>query len=186
MHILLSSNIHSLRRTSPNCLSMRLYDCTVYQDPFYQTAVVFSSAHFGRSFILHGTQLKFTSSYHSQTNGQTKRLNRCLEDYLRCFVGNKPQSWPEWLHWAEYYYNTSYHSAIKMSPFKAVYRREPPKLLGYDSQPSPIASIDQLLSQRDDMLCILKSNMLAAKTRMKSQTDPNRRDIEFQVGDCFC
>ena len=70
-----------------------------------------------------------------------------------------------------------------MTPFKAVYGRDPPKLIPYDSQPSPIASVDQLLAQRDEILCIIKLNMESAQVRMKTQADKHRRDIQLEVGD---
>jgi hypothetical protein len=76
-------------------------------------------------------QLKMSTSYHPQTDGQTKVVNRCLENYLRCFAGDKPKEWTRWLPWAEWWYNTTYHSATKMIPFEAVYGRPPPILSTY-------------------------------------------------------
>ncbi len=36
-------------------------------------------------FTLQSIELKRSSSYHPQTDGQTERVNQCLEQYLRCF-----------------------------------------------------------------------------------------------------
>jgi len=44
-------------------------------------------SHFRRAlFDMLGTQLKFTTAYHPQTDGQSERTNRILEEYLRHFV----------------------------------------------------------------------------------------------------
>ena len=124
-----------------------------------------------------------SSSYHPQTDDQTEVVNKCLEAYLRCFMLEQPKYWSKWLHWAEYSYNTAFHSAIQMTPFKAVYGRDPPKLLYYGSPPSPIDSVDTMLQERDVILSRLKQNLLSAQAKMKKKTDMHRRDLEFVVGD---
>lgn len=50
------------------------------------------------------TDIQLSSSYHPQTNGQTERLNQCLEDFLRCTVHSCPKQWAKWLSLAEYWY----------------------------------------------------------------------------------
>jgi transposase InsO family protein len=44
-------------------------------------------------FSLTGTELSMSSSYHPQTDGQTERVNQCLEAYLRCFTHACPTKW---------------------------------------------------------------------------------------------
>lgn len=51
---------------------------------------LFMSNFWRELFKLQGTMLAISSSYHSQTDGQTEILNRYLEDYLRCFTADHP------------------------------------------------------------------------------------------------
>jgi hypothetical protein len=72
-----------------------------------------------------GTQLAHSSSYHPQSNGQTKIVNKCLEGYLRCFSSDKQTQWFKWLPLVEWWYTTSFHTATKMTPFMALYGYHP-------------------------------------------------------------
>lgn len=66
-----------------------------------------------------GTSLHLSSAYHPQSDGQTEVLNQCLEQYLRSLVSESPSKGVMFSPWAELCYNTSFHSAILMSPFEA-------------------------------------------------------------------
>lgn len=87
---------------------------------------VFTGHFWHRLFKSQGITLAMSSAYHPQTDGQSEVLNKSLEMYLRCFVSEQPRLWTKFLPWAEYWYNTSHHMSIGMTPFKAVYGRDPP------------------------------------------------------------
>ncbi|WOH08030.1 hypothetical protein DCAR_0727466 [Daucus carota subsp. sativus] len=130
-----------------------------------------------------GTDLKRSTSYHPQTDGQTEIVNKGLETYLRCFVGDKPRTWAQWLSWAEYSYNTSPHCSTKLSPFKVLYGRDPPHLMRVGRGQTFVDSLDELLQERDAMLAELHYNLMKAQQVMKRAADAKRRDEEFAVGD---
>jgi hypothetical protein len=54
------------------------------------------------------TQLRFSSAYHPQTDGQTERVNQILEDMLRACALLYGRSWDKGLPYAEFSYNNSY------------------------------------------------------------------------------
>jgi len=54
---------------------------------------IFTIAVWQELFKLTGTELHMSTSYHPQTDGQTERVNQCLEAYLRCFVHACPTKW---------------------------------------------------------------------------------------------
>lgn len=72
-----------------------------------------------------------STAYHPQIDGQTEVVNRCLETYLQCMTSDKPQLWSRWLPLAEYWYNTSYHSATHTTPYEIVFVQPPPIHLSY-------------------------------------------------------
>jgi len=141
-------------------------------------------SHFWREFFkLSGTKLKMSSAYHPQTDGQSEVVNRCVEQYLRCFVHHQPAKWNPLLPWAEFWYNTTYHASTGMTPFQALYGRLPPTIPHYHIGMSPVNEVDQQLASRDELLSLLKANLHAASNRMQQLANSKRRDIEFQVGD---
>ncbi|VFQ85147.1 unnamed protein product [Cuscuta campestris] len=87
---------------------------------------IFMSNFWTPLFTLSGTTLKLSMAYHPQTDGQTKVRIRGLEQYLRAFYHARPAKWSALLPWAELALNSTYHEGIKMSPFKALYGRDPP------------------------------------------------------------
>jgi hypothetical protein len=67
------------------------------------------TCHFWKElFKLSGVQLRFSSAFHLQSDGQLEATNRIITMYLRCLAGDRPRQWLQWLSWAEYCYNTAY------------------------------------------------------------------------------
>jgi hypothetical protein len=67
------------------------------------------------------TKLNFSSAYHPQTDGQTKRTNQILEDMLRAYMLKYGKSWDNSLPYAEFLYNNSYQASIKMALYEALH-----------------------------------------------------------------
>jgi len=72
-----------------------------------------------------GINTKLSTAFHPQTDGQTKRMNQELEQYLRMFIDYRQEQWPEWLGTAEFAYNNKVHTGTKVSPFQANHRQNP-------------------------------------------------------------
>lgn len=128
---------------------------------------VFMNKFWKELFQLQGSELWFSSGYHPQTDGQTEVLNRCLETYLRCFCTLHPKKLVPWLSWAEWSYNTSFHSTLKMTPFEAVYGYVPLLVPAYETSTTKVELVEQSLKERNSILSLFKSNLATAQCRMK-------------------
>jgi len=60
-----------------------------------------------------------STAFHTQTDGQTERMNQTLEAYLRIFCNYDQNDWFELLSLAEFAYNNAVQESTKMSPFFA-------------------------------------------------------------------
>ncbi|MDV3201053.1 MAG: hypothetical protein Q8877_02475 [Sweet potato little leaf phytoplasma] len=144
---------------------------------------IFVSNFWKEVFRLQGTQLKMSIAYHPQMEGQTEVVNRCLETFLRCFIADQPRNWVHWLHWAEYWYSTSFHQSTGTTPFEAVYGRKPPVITRFLKGETLVEAVQKELIDRDEALQQLKQHMLRAQNRMKSQADSRRQERSFDIGE---
>lgn len=109
---------------------------------------IFTSIFWKELFRISKVQLNFTSAYHPQSDGQTKRVNKCLETYLRCMAGEKPSEWTVWLPLVEWWYNTHFHTSLQSTPYEVVYSQTPLSHAVYIPGDSSIATVDRSLTAR--------------------------------------
>ena len=81
-----------------------------------------------------------STAHHPQTDGQSERANRTVEDMLRAYVAPYQQDWDEHLVAAEFAYNNSIQARTGFTPFYLTQGRHPHtplSLLVANSCPSP-------------------------------------------------
>lgn len=123
---------------------------------------IFTSTLWTTLFRLAGTQLRMSSSYHPQTDGQTERVNQCLETFLQCFVHTCPSQWSKWLALAEYWYNTSFHSALGTTPFEVLYGHKP-RYFGLSVNAlCESLELSDWLQEREQMQSLIRDHLLRA------------------------
>jgi hypothetical protein len=144
---------------------------------------IFTGHFWTELFSCLGTQLAHSSSYHPQYDGQTEIVNKCLEGYLCCFVSDKQTQWFKWLPLAEWWYNTSFHTATKMTPFMALYGYHPPSITSSLKEKSKVQAVEDHIENQQQILQILRDNLTMVQNRMKQQADQHRSERSFEVGD---
>lgn len=117
---------------------------------------IFTSALWQEVFKLAGLDLWFTLAYRPQTDGKTERVNQCLETYLRCFTQACPSKWKHWLSLEEYWYDTSYHTSLKRTPFKVLYGYRPNHPGLNFSDQGTVPSLQTWLAERKLMIQLIQ------------------------------
>ncbi|KAK1685872.1 hypothetical protein QYE76_046720 [Lolium multiflorum] len=92
-------------------------------------------------------------------------------------------SWEEHLPLAEFSYNNSYQSSIKMAPFEALYGRKcRSPICWYEAGASKEFNPDYV-KEKQQIIDIIRDRLKIAQSRQKSYADQKRRTWEPQVGD---
>ena len=133
-----------------------------------------------------GCQKLQSTAYHPQTDGQTERVNRVLEDMIRCYCDEYTNTWDELLWPLEFAYNDSYQQSTKFTPFYLNYGRHPRKphtiALGLEETERNTASSKYL-----DVLfrChqAATHNMRVAQQRQAQYANKSRRVAVYKEGD---
>ncbi|KAH0684165.1 hypothetical protein KY285_021652 [Solanum tuberosum] len=123
------------------------------------------------------TQLHFSTAYYPQIDGQTERVNRCIENYLRCMTSNTPTHRREWLPSAEWQYKTNFHTGLQSTPFEALYGYSPPQLSVGPLLETIVPTAEDVM-QRQQMLLLLKDDLHKAQEKIKLYADKRRSDKE--------
>ena len=129
------------------------------------------------------TKLSFSTAFHPQTDGQTERTNQTLEDMLRSCSMEFQGSWDHHLPLVEFSYNNSYHSAIKMAPYEALYGKRCRTPTCWHEVGEGQLLGPELVHETINTIHKVQQHMKAAQSRQKSYADISRKDLEFMVGD---
>ena len=146
----------------------------------------FTSEYWRRLFSSFHTKLNLSSAYHPQTDGQTERTHRTIEQILRAFVHRQHSSWLRFLPHAEFSYNNLQHSSTGFSPFEALYGFQPltPVSLIEPPPSDNSDSHDENLQNIHDVHSLIADNLVVAKEFQKHYANlRTRRSRSFQEGE---
>ena len=144
----------------------------------------FMSSFWRSLFSLTGTRLGVSTAYHPQTDGQSERTNRTLEDMLRAYTSHRQTDWDLHLTAAEFAYNDSAQASTRQTPFFLTYGQHPrtPASLLQPTQEATNQATHDFLTTLRHSLDITKTFLRQAQQRQASAADRTRRHVEFQVG----
>ncbi|MCO5567294.1 hypothetical protein L7F22_020984 [Adiantum nelumboides] len=128
-----------------------------------------------------GTTLKFSSSFHPQTDGQSKEANSTVLDLLKCYVSEHKGKWEQYLPLVEYAYNNTVHSSTGKAPFEIAEggKKVPPRLHTKDK----IFEAHKYVQDMDEMYRKVKVALEKTQAKQKKAADRHQREVVFSLGD---
>jgi transposase InsO family protein len=129
------------------------------------------------------TQLRFSSAYHPQTNGQTERVNQVLEDMLRACPLRYGRSWDKSLPYAEFSYNNSYQESLKLAPFEMLYGHWCRTPLFWNEAGEWKVFGSDIQQEAEKQVRMVRENLRVKQSQQKSYVDHRTRELSFEVGD---
>ena len=98
-------------------------------------------------------------------------------------TGDCPNQWVKWLPLAEWWYNPNYHSATKMTPYQVLYGVVPPLHIPYFTKDSPVESVDEYLSTKEEIIKRVWAHLQTAQNWMTMVANKKRSDRSFKIND---
>ncbi|KAJ9516264.1 hypothetical protein QJQ45_001114 [Haematococcus lacustris] len=127
-------------------------------------------------------QVNLSSAYHPETDGQTERVNRVIEEMLRHFIRPDQRDWAEYLPLVEFAINNAWQESVRSTPFYLNY--------GYHPRLAELLDLPQKVPQAHDFVKGMKTAveqarqcLARAQKRMKSYQDNKRREALYLPGD---
>jgi len=130
-----------------------------------------------------GIESKISTVFHPQTDGQTKRVNQELEQYLRIFIDYRQEQWLDWLGIAEFTYDNKAYSSTKTLPFKANYGQDP--RMGFEiRKKGKYEGAEKFVAKIKEIQEEAKVALRKAQREMKKYADKKRAEVnKYKVGD---
>jgi hypothetical protein len=138
-----------------------------------------------------GVSQALSSAFHPQTDGNTERVNRVLEDMLRHYIDPAQATWDSLLPLVEFAINDSVHESVRSTPFMLNFGKRPRLpvdlvLAGEESTAVELQStndaVDNIAARIQSVVSDAKKCLVAAQQRQKAYADEFRHDVEFDIG----
>ena len=127
-----------------------------------------------------GSKQNLSTAFHPQTDGQTERMNRVLEDMLRHYIDPRQKNWKDCLPMAEFACNNARSQSTGSTPFYLVFGQHPNTPIMGDLPRSEQARLT--LEERKALAAKAKASIARAQDRQKQYADAHRSEVSFQTG----
>jgi hypothetical protein len=128
-----------------------------------------------------GTKLSMSTAHHPQSDGQTKWMNRTLEEGLRSYVNYHMTDWDQHLSALEFAYNNTVQESSGYSPFYLNTGQHPRIPLSVGSSSNMLVS--DVLTQLSSDMEAAKESLRYAQQQQAKYANQHRVDTVYKQGD---
>uniref|UniRef100_A0A0G4G3Q5 Integrase catalytic domain-containing protein n=1 Tax=Chromera velia CCMP2878 TaxID=1169474 RepID=A0A0G4G3Q5_9ALVE len=127
-----------------------------------------------------GSEFDFATVSHHDTAGAAERMNRTLEEALRCLVDTKHSQWSEFLCDVEFAYNSSVHEGTGFAPLALDGGKSPliPPALNLPVSVEPSFNTKEFLEEHSQMIAAARDSLHSAQQVMTRNANRRRRPTE--------
>jgi transposase InsO family protein len=129
-----------------------------------------------------GIKQRLSTAFHPQTDGQTERMNRTLEEMLRVFVSPTLKDWDNHLPCCEFAMNNAFNESIRATPFYLNYGKHPRSPTDFAFKPFTEPS-KSFTADLQSALQRAQACMGRAQERQARYANKKRRELDFEVGE---
>jgi hypothetical protein len=115
-------------------------------------------------------KIHYTSGYHLEADGQTKRLNQTLEQYLRVYCSYQQDNWSELLPLGEFAYNNAPAASTGVSPF-FTYKGYHPNITVYPEHKLASQKARDFVVDLDELHTVLRQQLMEAQEHYQGPAD---------------
>jgi hypothetical protein len=130
-----------------------------------------------------------STAYHPQTDGQTERTNRTMEDILRHYVSPMQNAWDKLLPMVEFAINNTRQDSTQETPFFLNYGRHPHTPVSVQlprrqtGASDKVPAVARIAEEMQQALQKAKKCLEAARQRQKKYADTRRSPVTVKLGD---
>ena len=126
-----------------------------------------------------------STAFHPQSDGQSERSFRTLQQMLRAFVSPRQDDWAEHLPLLEFAYNNSKQASTGFTPFEMCYGRKPATPF---TRALPVSNhvpaADAFIENLQSTMRLAKQAVHTAQAQMAAAANKHRSaDVPYEVGD---
>jgi hypothetical protein len=126
-----------------------------------------------------------STSHHPQTDGQTQKAKRTLEEMIRHYINYQRNNWDKLLPGLEHAYNCSMHATTGLARFMITFGLITRKMANILIQPSSksFECVSEFVLRMQEMVINAVASIEQDNKTVESYANRSSRDLQFCIGD---